>query len=138
MASASYTPERGALVLADAFVMGDKAAAQKWSITDKTVRNYRAKLGTDNELNALYAQAKARLVADWSEDAQAFMSMSMKKLVDLVSLAENPDQIGEIAKAAQIVGELLVMREAIREPESDSESQAGQKTPRGAARPLVS
>ena len=136
MANPNFNPERAGLILADAFVMGDIKAGEKWGLTDRAIRGYRKRKETDEELERHYLKAKALLIGNWSEDAQVFMSKSMEKLVTLVGMAECPSQIGEIAKAVQIVGELLVTERALNGAESDSQGQAAAKAPGGASRTL--
>lgn len=137
MANANFSPERAGLILADAFIMGDVKAGEKWGLTDRAIRGYRKRKKTDEELEKHYLKAKAQLVGDWSADAQLFMSKSVEKLVQLVGEADSPAYIGEVAKAVQIVGELLVTQEALNGAQSDSQSQAATKAAGGAARRIT-
>lgn len=133
--AANFNAEKAALVLADAVMMGDTAAAKKWGLSDKSVRNYRKRLEDDAELSALFLHAKAQLTADWSGDAKVFMSRSMKKLVELVDGSYSPEHIGDIAKALQVVGDLLISHEVLNGPEDGVQGGAAQAAPGQTSRP---
>ena len=137
MATPRIDPERAALVLTDAFVMGDVAAGKKWGLSDRAVRGYRKRLETDEVLAAHFERAKAQFVSDWSGDAKVFMSKSMKKLVELVEVAYSPDHIGDIAKAVQVVGDLLISHEVLNGSEDSVQGGAAPAAPGQTSRPLV-
>ena len=102
-------------------VMGDAAAAQKWGLSDRSIRNYRARLDDDPELAALFYAKKAALMGAWGDAAGRFLGRALERLELLVAEADHPSYIGDIADAVKVVGELAIAKEVLGEPESDSQ-----------------
>lgn len=116
---------RVATILIDAYQVGELAAAKRWGITDRTIRNYKTRLETDTELSRAFHEKKARVEADWLETSRRFLSRSIAKLEELVHQA-GTDQIREVAGAIKIVGELDVVRSALggQQPQRPDPSEA--------------
>jgi hypothetical protein len=103
-----------ALILVQAMFYGDKAAANDWGISRRTVDNYRRKLTTDAELVKLFNITRDEFCKNWLEDAPiairtAIKWITIKTLVEVqltkdtfdVRLAEyyqqQSEQIGQMA-----------------------------------------
>ena len=115
----NFNSERAAMILADASVMGDAAAAAKWDVSDKTVRNYRARASNNPDFAALYRKKQLSISSAWSEDAGRFLGKALAKLEKLVEQADDPKYIHDVAGAIKVVGELRIAKEVLSEPESD-------------------
>lgn len=108
MAAPNLNLERVAVIVVDAFALGDATAAAKWKISKRTVERYRARMATDRELSRLVTEKKKAVEADWSAARIRFLRRSIAKLEELVDKA-GADQIREVAGAIKIVGELEVV-----------------------------
>lgn len=116
--------DRVAQILVDAYLIGDPRAAKHWGITDRTIRNYRARMETDEALSSRFLQKKREVEADWVDTSKRFLARSIAKLEDLVQSA-GPDQIREVAGAIKIVGELDVVRSALKDGQQPERADQG-------------
>lgn len=125
MAASNFDIERAAIILVDAFALGDATAAAKWKISKRTVERYRARMATDTQLSALVAEKKKAAEADWSASRVRFLRKAIAKLETLVDMA-TPEQIREVAGAIKIVGELEVVSSTLdgEQPGTDSAGTA--------------
>jgi transposase-like protein len=53
----TFDPEKAAMALIDAQMMGDKKAADKWDVTPRTLTNWRKRLSEDS-IFSVYFQKK--------------------------------------------------------------------------------
>jgi len=97
---------RAAQVLVDATLTDDQAAAEKWGVTDRTVRDYRARLATDLELATVYRDLLNKAANALSRARRRFLEKALEKLEDLVEAASKPEHITAVAGAVKVVGEL--------------------------------
>ena len=112
MASTKLNRERAACVVVDAISFGNRTAAKRHSISEKTVQRYRARLAEDPELSDLVA-AKGRAAENgWHFARARFLRRSLNKLEKLVQAA-TVDHFEQITEAIKAVGELDVAREAL-------------------------
>ena len=123
--SATFKYERAAAVLAEADYSSDKSAAKRYSVTVRSVENWRRKLQTDPKLAELYEARKAAIHEDWAETAIAFLRAGIAKMQALVETA-TVEHLGDVSQAVKIVGELQVVREALR----GDKPQSGGASPR--------
>lgn len=125
MAAPNLNLERVAVIIVDAFALGDATAAAKWKISKRTVERYRARMTTDRELSRLVTEKKKAVEADWSAARVRFLRKTISKLEALVDQA-GPEQIREVAGAIKIVGELEVVSSTLdgEQPGTDSAGTA--------------
>lgn len=128
--------ERKARIAADTEIHGCEKAAQIHRISARTCRRMHAHAmsGADPELTAIVTK-KTRAVlesedVDWAATSRRFLRRSIAKLEELVQQA-GPDQIRQVAGAIKIVGELDVVRSALRDEQSERAGQ-GPTPPRDA------
>jgi hypothetical protein len=120
---------RAVEVLADALVLGDKAAAEKWKVTDKTVRNYKERLKNDPELSALFHRKISKAQREWASARIRFLRASLSKLTELVGIASEVQHIPSVTAAIKTVGELQVAVDALGTDECSTDSLPSQQTP---------
>lgn len=70
----SFNTGRAAMVLCDAMIMGDRKAAEKWGITQRTVQKYRHRLENDEQLRTLTNKYRQQQTEKWLEDIPVAMS----------------------------------------------------------------
>lgn len=121
----AYNPERISMVLADAQIRGDEAAAKLHDVSIRTVVRYRKQLETDQDLARHVAKRMGVLDEDWGEAAREFLREAIAKLKEMVKTAP-ADQIRDVTGAVKIVGELQIVREAIhgQQPGADPTHRA--------------
>ncbi len=132
MARDQFNRERAARILAEAACIGDKKAAERNGVSDRSIRNYRLRMETDAELSALFQTKKKLIETEWRQEAITFLRTSIAKLGDMVQAADNT-QIREVAGAIKLVGELALMKDVLggKQPGADREGPAP-GTPPGA------
>lgn len=129
-----FVGERAARVLLDAMLFGDRLAAEKWQVSERTVRNHRGRLDTDKEFAALFLRLKSAAERDWRVVRLRFLRNSIAKLEALVESAEKPESIRDVADAIRIIGELQLASEALSgDLEGDRAGEAVETAPRDAA-----
>lgn len=107
--------EQISLILIDAAYMGDKKAAQKWGITDRSVRRYRARMATDSELSAYVLKRKQQAEKTWAEDLSlaikagiAFLSESTQALSK-----RDPEAVKAVNESVKTLTDVAIMREVL-------------------------
>lgn len=108
--------EKAAIILAEAELYGDKRVSLRWGITDRTIRNYRARAVEDPQLSSLFQLKSQLLEREWTADATKALKVSLDKLIELVKDDGKPEQIHAVAGAIKIVGELKIASDALSEP----------------------
>ncbi len=109
-------PDRIALVLADALVLGDKAAAKKWCISKRTVQRYRAVAAKDPKVAAIVAAMRQDVQHDLATLRIAFMRDALVVMREKFEDAS----LDEMASAFKVVGELHQVATAVEDDRPDS------------------
>ena len=127
------TREQKARIGADAELFGVEEAAKRHSISERTVRRYRAMAAADPDLAREIRERKALVLKqedlDWATTGRRFLRRSLAKLEELVQQAKaEPGSIREVAGAIKIVGELDVVRSALGGEQPD-DPEPGEETP---------
>lgn len=138
MARPGFDPERAARILVDAIALGDKTAAARHKVSEKTVGRYRSRLATDQELSEAVQRISREADKGWHVARARFLRRSLEKLIELVENA-TPEQMKDVTEALRVVGELEIAREALgvsagdrRESETPATDAGGSPT-QGAA-----
>lgn len=121
--------DRIAEVLVTAAYQGDKAAAQRFEITTRTVENYRARLATDPALSDLFARKRKLVEADWSAELPSAIRASVAFLARAAATADpaDPDAIHSVAGALKILSETAAAKrilDARLSPQAGSDGEA--------------
>lgn len=103
----NFDYERASRALAVAALEGDAVAAQREGITERSVRNYRARMEKDATLSALFHQKKAALENNWANEIAPTLRAA---LAFIRKAAENldpkdPEAVHAIAGAFKLVNE---------------------------------
>ena len=104
-----------ARALVDALLTNDRKAAAKHKITDRTLRNYRAALETDNELSALFNTMRtAALTLSWADELNHGLHEVIAQIRTRSSeLPRNAEGYQQLVDAARALGEIAVAREVL-------------------------
>lgn len=57
--------------------MGDRAAAEKWKTTIRTIQRYRIRLETDDKLRQMVAKLQAKQDEDWASEIPGVLAEGM-------------------------------------------------------------
>ena len=87
--------ERAALALATASVIGDKRAAKRHHCAERTLRDWRQRCETDEDLAAACLRARARLDGEWRKDVP-------KALMSAVAFIQEAGELGDPKDAAMV------------------------------------
>ena len=113
MAPRRTDPTRMALILVHALYSTDKAAAREYGVSERTIENYRKRLGTDVELTEIFILKKAEVEQDWV----ARIGPAIFSSVDYLEQAAkeisktDPDAVHAVAGALKILAEISMTRE---------------------------
>jgi hypothetical protein len=102
-----FDPEFAATVLLEAVFTSDRKACEKFNITDRTLRNYRARLNSDADFSALFQKKKALLDRAWADDLTATARKAARFIgsvaeSDEPSVRRNPVMVHAMAGALKI------------------------------------
>jgi hypothetical protein len=104
-----------ARVLADATVMKDKAVAAKHGIDEKTIGNYRRRLGTDTELADIFHNLQTLRNEKWAAQIPESIRRAMAFL-DRCATECNPqipEQVEQVNEYLKVLIEAQAMQEYI-------------------------
>lgn len=106
-AGRNFDYERASRALAVAALEGDQAATQRESLSERTLRNYRARLETDPTLAELFRAKKARLESEWANE----IAPTLRAALDFLRRAaqaldpSDPNAVHAVAGAFKLVNE---------------------------------
>lgn len=112
MASTRINRDRAARILVDAITLGDKTAADRHKVSEKTVQRHRARLKTDLELSALVRELGKEAEHGWHFARARFLRRTLAKLDEMVQAA-TPEQFEHVIEAMKAAGELDLATEAL-------------------------
>ena len=115
----SYTPERGAEILAYCDAFGVPKTCDRYSISDQTLRNYRRRLKTDDELLGIYSELKEQYADELHSDIVATIRVVLSEIRRRSQSAQDGDDakcLTAIATAFQTVADYKFTSSALAEP----------------------
>lgn len=99
--------ERIAEVLVAAFLNGDRKTAERYGVTDRTLRNWRKLLDTDPKLSELFRAKKAQASEGWADEVPGAIRASVTFLRRAAEEGDptNPDMVHSVAGAMKLLSE---------------------------------
>lgn len=110
---AQYSDDMIARILVEAAYNGDKETCTKYSVSERTLYRWKARLTDDATLAENVRLKKAEMDKNWADDAP----MAIKACVDFIVRAaqegnhKNSDMVHAVAGAMKIVSEVMAVRE---------------------------
>lgn len=103
------------MALLDAIVMGDRAAAEKWEVTERSIREWRSRLDIDPEFSAFFRVKKAEQDKAWANEIPTAVAAGIRFLTRAATecKASDPDAVHAIAGYIKILSEVSMAREVI-------------------------
>ena len=110
------------MVLCDAVMMGDRKAADKWDVTQRTIQRWRTSLETDDKLRHLTTQYRQQQTEKWLED----IPEAMAAFVDFFKRAArelDPKEAtaADLVAAFEAVADVHLTQKIVSERLKDSE-----------------
>jgi hypothetical protein len=100
--------------LVEAAYFGDKAAADRYGVTMRSVENYRARLVTDTELVAFFAIKKQEFEDKWADELPAAIRASIRFLAKAANeVMVTADTIHSIAGALKILADVTLTKQVL-------------------------
>jgi hypothetical protein len=127
MGAHALDPDEVATILVDADTLGDRDAAARYGISDRTIRLHRQRMRENDEIAALYRDKKARLEAQWAHDRRRVLGKALAKVEALIEQA-GVDQLRDVVGAIKVIGDLELVGNAIRGEQLGGDSP-GQTAP---------
>lgn len=101
--------ERIAEILVDASVSrDDRKTAERFQVSDRTIRNYRRQLETDAELAALFRQKRAQVSEGWANEVPGALREAVGFLRRAAEKGDctNPNMVHAVAGAMKLLSEV--------------------------------
>lgn len=106
--------ERLALIIVEAMFFGDERTADRWSITPRTIYNYRKRLHNNSELSELFINKKREFESEWANDVPATIRMAMDYIRRATQeLSVTPEGLHAVTGAFKIVSEIGIAKEVM-------------------------
>lgn len=113
--------DRAAKILCDAVLVGDRAAAQKWKTTIRTIQRYRLRLETDDKLRSMVTKLQAKQDKDWASEIPGVLAEGMAFL--RAAFVDNrnhggtltADNIDSLTNAINSLADIEITRKIIAE-----------------------
>lgn len=106
-----YQPERASQILVEAEFSGDLPTAEKWGISDRTIRNYRYRLESDPVFAKLFREKRALFCRSWIEKSAEVLVVGADQLKARMKVAQSEVDaklLHAIAGVCKIMGELNI------------------------------
>lgn len=90
--------------------MGDRAAAEKWEITTRSLRNWRLRLGEDDKLAAIFQRKRAQKDAQWASEIPAALSAAIAFIKESAVEGDRRDaeHLAAVTKAAEALSDIAL------------------------------
>ncbi|BDA74392.1 hypothetical protein CAL7716_085580 [Calothrix sp. PCC 7716] len=113
--SRSFNYERAAGALVDAIFMGDKAAAEKWDVSTRSIEEWRSRVKEDNELLALFNSKKQAREKSWASEIPDTIQAGLKFVKDATSHADpaDPEAVKAITGALKILMDIDLTKQVL-------------------------
>ena len=107
----TFPHERASFVLADAIIIGDKRAAEKHGLTERTILNYRKRLEGDVKLSNLFQEKVKAAESEWAGQLGTAIraGIDFLKSAAQTAKASDPDAIHAVAGAVKILTEVATV-----------------------------
>lgn len=111
----SFHHEKAAVILAESSLYGDKSTAEKWGITTKTIRNYRARLTVNSQLSLIFQLKKQQLESTWAAE----LPLALKAGIDFLKRASqsadpnDSEAVKAITQSIKVLTEVMMTREVL-------------------------
>ncbi len=107
--------------------MGDRAAAEKWKTTIRTIQRYRIRLETDDKLRQMVAKLQAKQDEDWASEIPGVLAEGMAFL--RAAFVDNrhhggtltADNIDSLTHAIEALADIDMTRKLIAERLKDAQ-----------------
>lgn len=113
MAKPNFNKEFAATLLLEAILTTDEQACKKYGVTDRTLRNYRKRLATDQEFSAFFHTKKRIFDRAWAEAVSPALRSSLdtiraitNKVKDDPTAWRNPEMLKAVSGAALVLAEV--------------------------------
>jgi len=105
-----YNKHNAAKILVDAAAMGDRKAARRHNVTDRTIKNYRDRLETDGELSVFFHELRDKVDRDWATARSRALRIAADRAAELLKTSKD---LNAITTFIEKVGNLEVVTEAL-------------------------
>lgn len=111
----TFNKQRAAMVLLDSTLTNDRAAAEKWGVSERALRQWRSRLDSDPDFAALFYVGKMRQDEAWATQIPDALAAGIKFLARASEQLDpsDPNAIHAIAGAIKILAEISMTRELI-------------------------
>jgi hypothetical protein len=110
-----FNQDRAAKALADAILMGDRAAAEKYGVSCKSLELWRTRLETDADFRAHFQAARQAKDEAWSSDLPAALTSCINFLKEAGQQASrsDPDAIAAISNALATLADIALTQKIV-------------------------
>jgi hypothetical protein len=125
-----FDRDRAARILVDAIALGDRTAADRHQVAERTIVRYRQRLSVDHELSDIVRRLTKESEQGWHVARSRFLRRGLEKLMELVEAA-GVSNLKDVTEALRVVGELEIAREALGVSTSDRREDPPHAAPSG-------
>jgi hypothetical protein len=113
--SRSFNYERAAGALVDAIFSGDKAAAEKWDVSTRSIEEWRSRLKEDEELLALFKSKKHAREKTWASEIPQVIQDGLRFVSDAIKHAnpEDPEALKAVVGALKVLMDIDLTKQVL-------------------------
>jgi len=113
----TFNQERAAKALVDAILMGDRTAAEKYKVTERSIREWRDRLDIDSHFSAFFQKLRDQKNESWAEELPAALASCINFLKEAGQVAkrDDPDAIAAITAAAETLADMALTQKVVDE-----------------------
>jgi hypothetical protein len=113
--SRTFNYERAASALVDAIFSGDKAAAEKWDVSTRSIEEWRVRLKEDSELEAQFKIKKKAREKSWAGEIPHTIEEGLKFIKDATKHADpaDPQAINAITSALKVLMDVDLTKQVL-------------------------
>ena len=113
----TFNQDRAAKALVDAILMGDRAAAEKYNVCERSIREWRDRLDTDKHFASLFQEMRVKKDERWADDLAAALASGIRFLKDAGTQADpkDPDAIAAITGAVEMLADIALTQKMVDE-----------------------
>lgn len=110
-----FNPDFSAIVLVAAVYKGDKAAAQEYGVTPRSIYNWRKRLDEEKEFSEIFRLKSEAMEKEWASDVGVAIraSIDFLKRAAQSGNAKDPEMIRSVAGGLKIMAEVAAMKEVL-------------------------
>jgi hypothetical protein len=113
--SRTFNYDKASFALIDALFMGDRAAAEKWEVSTRTIEDWRSRLQTDDKLQSEFNKKKKARENTWAGEIPETIGAALGFIKSATNHCspEDPEAVKAISGALKILLDIDLTKQVL-------------------------